>query len=76
MDAPQVKSLEEAQTHIDALWRSVRALEKNVRMHELYLDTFVWTPWWKRWLFIIDGWSGHEVVEAPKWRPWRRWWTS
>ena len=72
----QVKSLEEAQVHIDALWQVVQSLERQVRAHDKELDTFVRTVWWRRWLFLADGWSGHRVVDSPAWRPWHRWWTS
>lgn len=35
------------------------------------------TPLWKRIVFRLDGWSSWPTVdEKPKWRPWRRWWTS
>jgi hypothetical protein len=58
------------------LKRNVVSLEVALKRHEELLDTFVQTPAWKRWLFILDGWSGHKVIDRPKWRPWRRWWTS
>lgn len=35
------------------------------------------TPVWKRLVFRIDGWGPwHTVRESPRWRPWRRRWTS
>lgn len=40
------------------------------------LDTLN-TPVWRRFLFRIDGWGPwHIVSQHPRWRPWRRWWTS
>lgn len=35
------------------------------------------SPMWKRMVFRLDGWGPwHTVREHPRWRPWRRWWTS
>ena len=35
------------------------------------------TPMWKRLIFRIDGWGPWwQNREEPRWRPWRRWWTS
>lgn len=35
------------------------------------------SPLWKRVLFRIDGWGPwHTVRDHPRWRPWRRWYTS
>lgn len=76
MERARVRSLDEAEVHIDALWRAVQSLQRQVHAHEEDLDTFVRTPAWKRWLFMIDGWNGHRVVDRPRWRPWRKWWTS
>jgi hypothetical protein len=73
---PQVKSLEEAEVHIRSLTARVQELERVVRAEQDFRDTFVNTPTWKRWLFILDGWSGHKIVEKPRWRPWRRWYIS
>lgn len=52
------------------------AMERHLSILEEEADTFLRTPTWKRWLFIADGWSGHKVVDKPRWRPWRRWWRS
>jgi hypothetical protein len=64
------------EVRVACLERQVQELQRVVRWHEDYLDTYLMTPAWKRWLFIADGWSGHRVVDAPAWRPWRRWWRS
>jgi hypothetical protein len=70
-----VRSIEEAESHIRTLSRKIDEIKLQLSQHEQELDTFVRTPAWKRWLFIIDGWSGHAVVDRPNWRPWRKWWT-
>lgn len=72
----QARSWEETETHIAVLQAQIRQLEMRVRTLEKISDTFIETVWWKRWLFIIDGWSGRRLVEKPKWRPWRKWWRS
>jgi hypothetical protein len=76
MNNVQVRSWEEAEIHVAVLQEQIRQLEMRVRTAEKLLDTFVETVWWKRWVFIIDGWSGHRLVDKPKWRPWRKWWRS
>jgi hypothetical protein len=76
MDEVQVLSLEEARVHIITLKKQVETLQRQVRMLDKENDTFLRTVWWRRWMFILDGWSGHRVVDAPAWRPWRRWWRS
>jgi hypothetical protein len=72
----RVESLDEAQVHIALLMARTGDLERRIRELERQTDTWLLTPAWKRWLFIADGWSGHRIVAAPAWRPWRRWWTS
>jgi hypothetical protein len=72
----RARSWDEVETHITVLTARIQQLEQRVRATEKVLDTFVETPWWRRWLFVADGWSGHRVVDAPAWRPWRRWWVS
>lgn len=76
MDAVQVRSLEEARVLIAMLIARTEAMERHLMILEEEHDTFLRTPAWKRWLFVVDGWSGHAVVTAPRWRPWRRWWVS
>lgn len=72
----QVRTIEEAEQHIDSLTVRVEELERLV--HDLYewVDTKWQTPWWKRVLFWIDGWPNTAIVSAPAHRPWRRWWRS
>lgn len=60
----------------DSLKTQCESLRNDYRHHEKLFDTFILTPLWKRIIFLIDGWSGHEIVKQPQWRPWRRWWRS
>lgn len=61
---------------LDSIEENYRDLEKRVRAIEDRFDTRS-TPWWKRLVFRIDGWpSWVWLVDRPRWRPWRRWWTS
>lgn len=64
------------EVRVGSLERQIKALQREARAHDKELDTFVRTAAWRRWLFMLDGWSGHRVVDAPAWRPWRRWWRS
>lgn len=75
-DDVQVRSLDEARTHIASLTARALEVERRLRVEEEWTDTYLATPAWKRWLFIADGWPGHRLVERPAWRPWRRWWES
>jgi hypothetical protein len=72
----RVRSLDEAEVVIGMLLAKCNELERVQHIHEEEHDTFLRTPAWKRWIFMIDGWSGHRIVTTPTWRPWRRWWTS
>jgi phytoene dehydrogenase-like protein len=73
----QVRSLEEAEQHIRSLTARQTQLEAMVfefnRMFEV-----LQTPLLKRIWFRIDGWSGQSDLgqKKPRWRPWRRWYTS
>lgn len=73
----RVRSLEEAQLHIDSLTVRVTELERSNRDLTQRFDTLQ-TPLWKRALFRLDGWPGIRDLNAtgPRSRPWRRWWTS
>lgn len=54
----------------------VQLVNERVRPMENRFDTGD-SPWWKLLLFRIDGfgpWWQHRPV--PRWRPWRRWFTS
>ena len=75
-DRPQVHSLAEAETHIASLTARIAELERLHRKQQDWIDTFLATPTWKRWVFILDGWPGHRLTDSPSWRPWRRWWVS
>jgi hypothetical protein len=66
---------------INALWVNVRQLERRVRRLEEFSDTYLETPFWKRIVFMLDGWPAYGLAHErggrwPKWRPWRRFWTS
>jgi hypothetical protein len=53
----------------DELAARVRRLEK--------IEDTRGSPLWKRLLFRLDGWPRAGVLAAaPRWRPWRRLWTS
>lgn len=66
MDDPIVESLKFNQAQ----------LAGRVRRMEKLFDTLD-TPRWKRLLFRIDGWGPwYQLREAPRWRPWRRWYSS
>jgi hypothetical protein len=64
--------LENLREEVDSLKVNVRQLQDQQRIHEEWIDTFLATVWWKRWLFILDGWSGHKLVTNRKWRPWHK----
>lgn len=75
-----VRSLSEAQQHVESLTSRVDQLEAIVFEHSRRFDTLQ-TPLWKRIWFRIDGWPGQSNLGAkaptyPRWRPWRRWYTS
>jgi hypothetical protein len=69
-------TLDDAQAEIDSLKVNVHQLQQRVRLLEKYADTWTLTPWWKRLLFVVDGWPTHKLVSRPQWRPWRKRWTS
>jgi hypothetical protein len=73
----QVRSLPEAELHIQSLTIRVQELERMVSDMDQRFDTLQ-TPLWKRAWFRIDGWAGQNDLNAkgPSWRPWRRWFTS
>lgn len=56
---------------IESLKKRVNQLEQqNVELHEM-IDT-LWTPWWKKLWFLIDGWPLYRLADHPSWRPWHR----
>jgi hypothetical protein len=61
----------------------LEVIETNQTLHagrlrrlEKEMETFVCTPWWKRVVFLLDGWPTTRLAVHPQWRPWRRWWRS
>lgn len=70
---PDVRSLAEAELHVQCLYRKYSALERQVRDHDQRFDTLQ-TVWWKRAWFRIDGWPGIRDLNAPRrrWRPWHK----
>ena len=75
-DEIQVRDLEEAKTHLASLTVRVTNLERRMVYEEGLSQIFILTPWWKKVLFWLDGWSGHARTQYPQWRPWRKWFTS
>ena len=71
----RVRSLEEAEAHVQSWSVRIRSLERRTRTIEELADVMD-TPMWRRALFVIDGWPLFRVVDRPQWRPWRRWFTS
>lgn len=75
-DGPRVRSWDEAEQHVASLQARLLEVERRLRLVEKPLDTRA-TPLWRRIVFRIDGWpSWPFVVARPRWRPWRRLWTS
>ena len=67
---------ERFKAEIDSLIFNQKQQANRIRQLEKRFDTLN-TPVRKRILFRLDGWGPwHIVTEKPKWRPWRRWWTS
>lgn len=76
-DDIEVRSLEEAKQHIASLRVRLGQIEDITFEHSRRFDTLQ-TPLWKRTWFRIDGWPGQSNLgcKKPRWRPWRRWYTS
>lgn len=65
----RARSIEEAEIHIVSLTQRIGTLEKAVSDHAQRFDTLQ-TPWWKRLLFLIDGWPWYDLnAEKRSWRP-------
>jgi hypothetical protein len=67
----QVRSIEEAEQHIDSLTRQVNELKRLVSDHDQRFDTLQ-TPWWKRVWFWLQGWPWYDLNGVQKRRPWSR----
>ena len=70
----RVRSIEEAELHVQSLTLRVQELERKVSDMEQRFDTLQ-TPLWKRVYFRVQGWPGQNNLNAekPAWRPWHRW---
>jgi hypothetical protein len=70
------KRLSDVEVNVASLWVNVDQLHNRVRELEKMIDTKD-TPLWLRIVFRLDGWSPwYHVDKKPRWRPWRKWWTS
>jgi hypothetical protein len=67
----RVRSLPEAEVHIESLTVQVNELTRLVSDHAQRFDTLQ-TPWWKRLAFWIDGWPWYDLNGTQRPRPWRR----
>jgi hypothetical protein len=70
----QVRSLPEAELHIQSLTIRVQELERMVSDMDQRFDTLQ-SPLWKRVWFRVQGWPGQRDLNAkgPDHRPWHRW---
>ena len=69
----RVRDLE---TQVASLQTNYLSLRQANVAHMQIFDAFILTPFWKRVLFALDGWSWWQLQRDPQWRPWRRWWRS
>src|SRR5688572_15211321 len=68
--------LSSLEQRIESLELNLGEHDRRIRAMEDRFDTLN-TPRWRRLLFRLDGWGPwHTLREHPRWRPWRRWWTS
>jgi hypothetical protein len=69
----RVRSIEEAELHVQSLTIRVTQLEDLIGDHVRRWDTLQ-TPWWKRVWFWINGWPWYNLnAGRPHHRPWHRW---
>lgn len=74
--ASNEQRITDLETQVASLQFNQTQQAHRIRLMEKRFDTLN-TPVWKRLLFRIDGWGAwHYVKPKPRWRPWRRWWTS
>ena len=71
MQPIRVRSIEEAEVHIQSLTVRVEELEWMVSDHNQRFDTLQ-TPFWKRIWFKIDGWPWYDLNGVQRHRPWHR----
>lgn len=55
----------------ETLERKIGEVERLARDHAQRFDTLQ-TPWWKRILFLIDGWPWYDLNGTQRHRPWHR----
>jgi hypothetical protein len=67
---PVPRDLDSLASNIESLWVNINQLHQRTMDHEQRFDTLQ-TPWWKRLLFLLDGWPWYDL-NAPRrrWRPW------
>jgi len=78
----RVRSLAEAELHVQTFDERLTLLEARVRREEKWTDTRLATKLWKRVIFWLDGWPATRLVAVPARRPWnlerwlrrRGWW--
>lgn len=66
----QVRSLAEAEVHIESLTVRMNELERLTRDHAARFDTLQ-TPWPKRVWFWLQGWPWYDLNGTRR-RRWRR----
>lgn len=71
MTSVRVRSIEEAELHVNSLIARVEQLEHSMSDHAQRFDTLQ-TPWWKRLWFWIDGWPWYDLNGEQRRRPWHK----
>jgi hypothetical protein len=64
-------TIESFEQEIESLKVNVKQLQNRVRCLEKIVET-IWTPWWKKIWFVIDGWPLYRIVKKRQWRPWHK----
>jgi hypothetical protein len=57
------------EAEIESLKVNNKQLQNRMHFLEEVIDT-IWTPWWKKAWFVIDGWPLYRIAEKRQWRPW------
>lgn len=61
---------EDVETEIVSLKARIVGLEVDIRRANARIDV-IWTPFWKRIWFLVDGWPWYSLADHPAPRPWR-----